>query len=727
MNPKQRSHLSLVPRDAGDAPPLPDAGEHGKDLEQYVYEGEIVEDNPDQAKQPASTELQVRSIGPLMHVQPSPQAVKVARVVTAQAVTVGQGWHSWWTRAWDALTLGVYREQIRVARATGDREALAHWLTLKQDAIAKRRERLLDLPRIGLQVAIFAGGGCLALVVLLVVVALLVWMTGAGDFTDVFSWVGGVLRWLFGAVALLWLPLLAGGLFAFLVVAPWREGRRKRAAAPQWVSAPGEQKGDRRGVFPDESAILQALQHLGISPLNKAFKSGWRPRIVLGTGRDGKGWRTQLELPPGVTVDMINQKKSVLAHNLVRLPVEVWPTEPKSQPGVLDLWVADQGSLTGPVPEWPLLKKGTTDYFAGVPVSIDIRGRSVTGLLNQKNYALAGTMGSGKSTMILTLLLGAILDPLPEIDVFVFATNADYDPLKPRLRTLLTGPGDEVVEACLFLLRDLYADLSVRGQALKDHAVPSVTREVAEKDERLRPRIVVIDECQALFLHEELGEEAEDLCVKLMGAARKYAVTLIFATPEPSSDSLPRKLMAVISNKACFAIGDQTSNDAVLGTGSYKAGISAVSLEPKTEDGPGDIGTCMARGFQGKPGLLRTYYVPYDEMKSVVERAMGIREKAILDGASFGDEKRDLLDDLLEVIGPDPVPAAQALAALKSAYPRHRPYALLRDRLELVRELDLLGVKVPSSKNRHLIDPVTIRGRMAEIAAARTAEEDGAG
>ncbi|GAA2860370.1 hypothetical protein GCM10020220_056940 [Nonomuraea rubra] len=313
------------------------------------------------------------------------------------------------------------------------------------------------------------------------------------------------------------------------------------------------------------------------------------------------------------------------------------------------------------------------------------------------------------------------------MDVFVFATNADYDPLKPRLRTLLTGPGDEVVEACLFLLRDAYAELSVRGNALKEHGAPAVTRELAEKDARLRPRIIVIDECQALFLHEEYGEEAEELCVKLMGAARKYAVTLIFATPEPSSASLPRKLMAVISNKACFAIGDQTSNDAVLGTGSYKQGISAVGLEPKTEEGPGDIGTCMATGFQAKAGLLRTYYVPYAEMGSVVARAMAIREKAILGGTSFDDERRDLLADLLDVIGADPVPAAQALAALKSTYSRHRPYALLRDRLELVRELDALGVKVPSSKNRHLIDPITIRGRMAEIAAAGAADEDGAG
>lgn len=714
MSESPRPRLELV-RNADDAPDLP-LEEHGTEvarqdpaeLEQMVYEGEILSDRPERSSRlPA---VVVDGITVLR----SDRSKQVARIVAREGVTVAQGWHSWWVRAWDGLTHGAIREQIRIARASGDKEALDHWLARRREAVRDRREQLKELPKVGLQVAIFAGGGCLALVVLLIVVSTLVAATGAGSFFDVFMWVGGVLRWLFGAIAFLWVPLLALGLIVALLVAPWREGRRK-GTTPSWSAAASGTGDGRRAVVPDESAILQALKHLGIAPLNKAFKEGWKPRVVLGTGRDGKGWRTQLELPQGVTVDMINQKKGVLAHNLVRLPVEVWPTEPKSQPGVLDLWVADQGSLTGPIPPWPLLKDdATADYFRGVPVSLNIRGMTVVGGLSQKNYAIAGMMGSGKSTMILTLLLGAILDPLPEIDVFVFATNADYDPLKPRLRTLLTGPGDEVVEACLFTLRDVYADLSVRGRALQEHGQPFVTRELAEKDERLRPRIIVIDECQALFLNETLGEEAEDLCVKLLGAARKYAVTMIFATPEPSSDSLPRKLMAVISNKACFAIGDQTSNDAVLGTGSYKQGISAVGLEPKTEDGPGDIGTCMARGFQGKPGLLRTYYVPYEQMKSVVARALDIRDKRGIGPARqiATLQPRNLLDDLSAVMGADPIPVADLPALLARHAPSWLPYKTLTGK-QLREQLADLGVRVPSTGNRFPVHPDDVRAALA--------------
>ncbi|GHE38678.1 hypothetical protein GCM10017673_46380 [Streptosporangium violaceochromogenes] len=682
---------------------------------------------------PGTVSLLVAVRGHVVRVRDSEHTAKVTRGVLGVAVMIGQGWHSWLIRAWDGLTLGVYRRQIRAAEAMGDRVLLAEWVERKQQVADRRHARLTALPRMALGLAKLGAGGLIGSGVLLLGTSTLVWATGAGEFLTVPKAAGAVLRWGFDAIAFASTPALVAAPVALLWAA-WREGRR-RGDTPAWLVADDVGGSDGREVIPDEGAILGALRHLGIAELNKAFKAGWRPRFVLGTGRDGKGWRTQLELPPGVTVDMINRRKAVLAHNLVRLPVEVWPTEPKKQPGVLDLWVADQGSLTGPVDPWPLLHEGTTDYFTGVPVGVDIRGTTILGRLSEANYAIAGMMGSGKSTLIITLLLGAMLDPLVDIDVFVMATNADYDPMQPRLRTLLTGPGDEIVTACLATLRDLYADLTVRGKALQEHGERAVNRRLAEKDERLRPRIVVVDECQALFMHPELGEEAADITVKLISAARKYGVTLIFATPEPSTSSLPRKVISVVSNKACFAIGDQQSNDAILGTGSYTAGISATSLEPKTADGPGDIGTAMARGFQAKPGLLRSYYVAkgagVDEVTPVVQRAMKLREDAGIGtgkAAAVVEEPRDLLADLLGVIsGTEPVPAAQALAALKAAHPAHRPYAALRDRMDLVHTLGRMGVTVPATKNRYPIDPVTLRARMVDLAAVGADADDRVG
>ncbi|MEU7004458.1 hypothetical protein [Nonomuraea sp. NPDC046570] len=712
-------------RDASQAPalPLPPAETSVNDT--AALEGTVV---PRTATPPASTAatFPARLLGHVVRVRRSERGAKAARGALAAAVTVGQGWHSWLVRAGDALTLGVYRRQIRAAEAAGDQVALAEWVERKQRAADQRHARLVNLPKMVLGLAKLGAGALAGAGVLVLGISTTVWAVGAGEFLAVPKALATALRWAFDAVAFMSTPALVAAPAA-LIWAAYREGRR-RADTPAWVVADRTDGGDGREVIPDEGAILNALRELGISRLDKAFKGGWRPRFVLPTERDGKGYHTQLELPPGVNVENINDKKKLLAHNLVRFPVEVWPTEPRNLPGVLDLWVADQGALSGAVDPWPLLRDGGGDYFRGVPVAVDIRGRTVNGRLFEANYAAAGMMGSGKSTLFITLLLGALLDPLVEADVFVMAENADYEPMKPRLRTLRTGQGSDVIQACMSALRDAYNDLTVRGKALKEHDSRAVTRELAEKDARLRPRVFVIDECQALFMHEELGEEAAEIAVKLITTARKYAVTVLFATPEPSSDSLPRKVMAVTSNKACFAIGDQRSNDAILGTGSYREGISSVDLEPKTDEGPGDVGTFMARGFTPKPGLLRGYYVSQSDARAVVERAMKVRQDAGIGATQAAVEAaRDLCADLLDVIGAEPVPAAQALAALKAAHPGHRPYAVMRDRADLVRALAQLGVKVPGTKNRYPIDPVTIRNSMAELATADRSEEDGAG
>src|SRR5437763_10805305 len=51
--------------------------------------------------------------------------VRAARFAARAVYAVGQGHASWARRAVDALTYGPVREQIRLARLAGDRDALA--------------------------------------------------------------------------------------------------------------------------------------------------------------------------------------------------------------------------------------------------------------------------------------------------------------------------------------------------------------------------------------------------------------------------------------------------------------------------------------------------------------------------------------------------------------------------------------------------------------------------
>ncbi|WP_327429473.1 zonular occludens toxin domain-containing protein [Streptomyces sp. NBC_01236] len=554
-------------------------------------------------------------------------------------------------RAWEARTTAMHHRMMRIAEASGNEEMVQKW---EQRAYAyrfarhKRRMDMLQMA-INLPKAVFmaaaAGTG-----VLLMLGILIAWHNH--DVHDVLGPLNAVIQlvaWLAFIASVIWDPFLYS-LPLLAMAGAWAVGKNQKTA-PTWALPvdPGEQ-----GVIPDENAILRALGKLSIPQMNAAIKEGWQPRWVSPTTRLGNGYHTQLQLPMGVTVEMVNAKKNVLAHNLMRKPVETWPTEPPNQPGVLDLWVADQGSLNGVVPDWPLLHEGTTDYFRGVPVAVSQRGDEIIGQLMGKNWIVGGIMGSGKTSIVVSLLLGAILDPLVIAEVYVMATNVDYDPLKPRLRTLVKGDDPEDLRAGLDALRALSNEVTERGKLLEELGGEStkLTREMAMKDPRMRPKVVVFDECHELFMSKDYGKEAAELAIRVMKKARKTGITLIWVTVSPTADSIPRDVTRNTSHRVAFAVGDQVANDGLLGSGKYKAGIRATELVPGQ-----DIGTAVTYGFTSKPfEIIRAHYVQrdpekgIDEVTPVVERAMALYEgTGPADAPAFAPV--DHLADIAAVLG----------------------------------------------------------------------------
>ncbi|MEV7394329.1 zonular occludens toxin domain-containing protein [Streptomyces sp. NPDC091215] len=554
-------------------------------------------------------------------------------------------------RAWEARTTAVHHRMMRVAEASGNEDLLRTW---EQRAYAyrfARHKRRMDMLQMALNLpkaiaSALAGAAGILLVIGIMMAA------HSHDLTDVLAPINAAVQlvsWVAFLAGVIWEPLLYS-LPALAAAGAWAVGRNQRSA-PTWALPADESE---QGVIPDENAIMRALENLSIPQLNKAIKEGWKARWVQPTQRLGNGYHAQLQLPMGVTVEMVNGKKPVLAHNLMRKPVEVWPTEPPRMPGILDLWVADQGSLNGPVPPWPLLTDGTTDYFKGVPVAVSQRGEPIIGKLMAANWIVGGIMGSGKTSIVVALLLGAILDPLVEAEVYVMATNVDYDPLRPRLKTLVKGDDPEQLRAALDRLRSLTNEVTERGKLLEELGgdSPKLTRELALRDPRMRPRVVVFDECHELFMHKEYGKEAAELAIRVMKKARKVGITLIWVTVSPTADSIPRDVTRNTSHRVAFAVGDQVANDGLLGSGRYKAGIRATELVPGL-----DIGTAVTVGFTPKPfEVIRAHYVArdpekgIDEVTPVVERAMALHEGTGPTGApTFAPA--DHLADIAAVLG----------------------------------------------------------------------------
>src|SRR5581483_7661694 len=251
------------------------------------------------------------------------------------------------------------------------------------------------------------------------------------------------------------------------------------------------------------------------------------------------------------------------------------------------------------------------------------------------------------------LLLGAMLDPLVDIDVYCMAFNSDYDPMRRRLRTLVKGDDDEDIEAALKALRRLRTEVTVRGQILEETGEMKVTRELARRNKRLRPLIVVFDECHELFEHKEYGAEAAELAIKVLKKARKLAITLVFVTVSPTASSIPKDVTRNTSNRVAFAVGDHVANDGLLGTGKHKAGITATKLNQAE-----DIGTSLTIGFSTNAfELVRMYFISAydgnDQVTPLVARAMKAREKAGMASAADAEPDADQVRDLLADVAAD--------------------------------------------------------------------------
>ncbi|MFL6116306.1 MAG: cell division protein FtsK [Catenulispora sp.] len=565
-------------------------------------------------------------------------------------------------RAWESRTTTTHQAQMRAASAAGDHESALEWEARASKFRTERHARRMELLRLPVHIAAGIAHGIIAATLILSVIGIGLWAHTHhfGAVTVPFTATFNALRAI-GAIAnATWRPVLES-VPVLAAGAAWTAGRNARDL-PAWLSVVVDGANSPQ-VVPDEGAIVEALRNLNLAPLNRAFKAGWKPRWVSATARSGNGYHTQLQLPQGVTVEMIGtgKTKTVLAHNLLRTPIEVWPTEPVGMPGVLDLWVADSGSLTAKVPPYPLIGDTGTrvDYFdkRGVPVALSQRGETVCAPLMAKNYMVGGIMGTGKSSFTRNLLCGAMQDPLVDIAVYVMAFNADYDLMTPRLSTLVKGDDDEQILAALEELRALRDDVSRRGKLLEQYGETAVTRKLAMRDKRLRPKVRVFDECHELFEHKKYGDEAKDLAIKVLKKARKCAITLVFVTVSPTANSIPKDVTRNTSNRVAFAVGDHVANDGLLGTGKHKAGITATTLNPAT-----DIGTALTIGFSANAfELVRMYFLSADENKDqvspLVARAMKALDKAGLAPADIaetepdGEAARDLLDDVAAVMG----------------------------------------------------------------------------
>jgi DNA segregation ATPase FtsK/SpoIIIE, S-DNA-T family len=437
-----------------------------------------------------------------------------------------------------------------------------------------------------------------------------------------------------------------------------------------WVGTPADRPVTGRSVVRTEvqrltsDVVIRALSALGLAEVNKATAKGG-PGVTFPAPitRDGPGWRADVDLPYGVTVSDIVERRDRLASGLRRPLGCVWP-EPASDAhaGRLVLWVGDQDMSQAKPAPWPLAKSGAADLFRPIPFGVDQRGRLVVILLMFANVLIGAMPRFGKTFALRVLVLAVALDPTAQLRIFELKGTGDLSTVENCAHHYGSGADDQTLEACMESLRDLYADLDKRAATIRKlprELCPEnkVTPELsARKSLGLFPIVMAIDECQELFSHPDFKDEADRLATGIIKRGPALGIILILATQRPDAKSLPTGVSANVGIRFCLRVMGQTENDMVLGTSAYKNGLRATTF------GPRDKGIGYLVGAADEPQIVRSAYIDGPAAEVIAARARALREAAgTITGHAAGETneadaeraRRSILADIAAVFGPD--------------------------------------------------------------------------
>jgi DNA segregation ATPase FtsK/SpoIIIE, S-DNA-T family len=653
-----------------------------------------------------------------------------ARAAGRNVAYVGIGAAVITKRLWESRSTARYERSIRAAEAAGDHEAALAWDTQRVKFLKDRHQRRADLVELPLKIAKELPKIAAGFLAVLIVIGILLAIASKNpkEIAVPVKTVAQIAEWVAIAFSVSWGPFLLA-LPWIIVAVLWYAGRSyANASLTSWTVA-GKDDGEDPGVVITADTIVLALQHLQIRPLQQAFKNDWKPAFHTLPVRDGRGYSAVFSVPLGVTAEMIADQRPVLARNVHREEVEVWPTDAaKAQlgpAGTVAVWIADRGSLARAAPEYPLLHEGTADVFTGVPAGVSPRGDAIRVPVMGNNFVIGGQMGQGKSNACRVVMLGAALDPLAELWVHVFAYNGDFDAYAPRLARYVKGAEEPQIAAAVASLQELYDEVSRRENRLAGLGAKKVTRQLAAQHRDLRPKLALFSECHELFSDREHGELAADLAVKTMRRARKTGIWLGFDTQDARKDAIPPKVVSLVSVNGCFYVKTWRANDGFLGDGAFAAGIRATELRPGR-----DVGTSLVTGVSDAQfELLKWHYVEvdddtgFDAAAEVIARAVAqVAPGTPVEGGRPvpAIEARDLLADLDQVTGQDRVKLRDVVGLLRGLAPTWGAYQKMTA-AQLRKQLTDAGVRTVNSSNTYWLDPADLR---RAIAGRTTTDED---
>jgi S-DNA-T family DNA segregation ATPase FtsK/SpoIIIE len=628
-----------------------------------------------------------------------------------------------WIR--DALTNSPQRRMMKAAAAVGDHATALEWEARAAAHAQARREWVMTLLAAPVHVArgaAYVAGGMLALGIAMA------WKSGhPGEVLAPFIGVADVIDAVAGFVSATWRPALTASPFLTAVFCSWAGHTRGEIPAR---FAPAGQTPDTVAITP--SIVLTALRDLGIAALRKAItEMADAGAAMLSPIRiAGCGVEVDVTLPSGVSTEEVQNRRRKLAENLGRHRHELFITIPEAARTVR-LWIADSGALDEPVGPSPLVLDSTmsADWRTGrAPWGVDLRGDAVGVSVFQRHQLVTGLSNQGKTASLRALALWLAQDPTVELWIADLKGVGDWAMFEGLATRLIQGPTDEHVIETTHMLEDAVEEMERRIVALAESgSTDGITREMERTPgSGFHPLVIIVDEAQVAFMCPAKGDDGRPYggskatsryfmaARKLHNQGRALNETLWQGTQDPTDQNLPKLVREGAHTRASLALGTESQSRMALGDKAVDGGAAPHELRQGL-----DKGTLVVAGDGVKlaPGqssvTVRTHFIGGDDAVTLAERAKAKR-KAIVTNArkAEAEANRDLLADLAEVLGAEPVPVADVPPLLRDLAPGYKPYAGLSGKA-LREQLATLGVKVASTGNRWPVDPAEIRKALA--------------
>lgn len=340
--------------------------------------------------------------------------------------------------------------------------------------------------------------------------------------------------------------------------------------------------------------VVEALFRIGVTGMTSiAADKGMRDEIRVmapGVATSAHGYIIELELPPGVTAEMVVAKRGPLAGALRRDLGCVWPSGNEDRhPGYLRLFISHKPMNKAVQPPWPLAAGNVVDIFEPMPLFTDEEMRWVyLTLAGTPHLAVGGASGFGKSVWLRQVSCGVAFDPRVRIVVIDGKRSGDLDHVRKLAHAFHEGADPEDVEAVVGELRGLVAEYLKRSKFLSalppEERSPKVTSALATKyPDQLSPIVVFYDEVQEGTQYgikssredKAIRDEITGQLTRLSRVGRSAGIYLVLASQRPEADVIPSSIMGNCSIRVAFKVSDQVHNDQILGTSARKNGIDA--------------------------------------------------------------------------------------------------------------------------------------------------------